>query len=106
MHPLSNDLAKKFSVSIHTEEQKNSYVANVFGHRVIDILLYRPELLFLACCKWEQFYNDRLPFSPLALTQEIAQFSESSRIAVDEFAEFVDDPSPFCEVGFDDISLF
>lgn len=105
-HPLCDDLANKFSVSIHTEEQKMSYVLNTFGHRVIDILLYRPELLFLACCKWEQFYNERLPFSPLALTQEIAQFSESSRIAVEEFAEVVDDPSPFSEVGFDDISLF
>lgn len=105
-HPLSDDLAQKFSVSIHTEEQKMSYVANVFGHRIIDILLYRPELLFLACCKWEQFYNDRLPFSPLALTQEVAQFSESSRIAVEEFREVADDPSPFSEVGFDDITLF
>ena len=83
-----------------------SYVANVFGHRIIDILLYRPELLFLACCKWEQFYDDRLPFSPLELTQEVAQFSESSRIAVDEFRDFADDPSPFSEDGFDDISLF
>lgn len=104
--PLSNDLARKFSVSIHTEEQKMSYVANIFGHRIIDILLYRPELLFLACCKWEQFYNERLPFSPLALTQEVAQFSESSRIAVEEFREVADDPSPFSEDGFDDISLF
>ena len=106
MHPLSDDLAKKFSVSIHTEEQKMSYVTSVFGHRIIDILLYRPELLFRACCKWEQFYNDRLPFSPLALTQEVAQFFESSRIAVDEFCELADDPSPFSEVGFDDICLF
>lgn len=106
LRPLGVDLAQKFSVSIHTEEQKMSYVANVFGHRIIDILLYRPELLFLACCKWEQFYNERLPFSPLALTQEVAQFSESSRIAVDEFREAADDPSPFSEVGFDDISLF
>lgn len=105
-HPLSDDLAQKFSVSIHTEEQKMSYVANVFGHRIIDILLYRPELLFLACCKWEQFYNERLPFSPLALTQEVAQFSESSRIAVEEFREVVDDPSPFSEDGFEDITLF
>lgn len=105
-HPLSDDLAQKFSVSIHTEEQKMSYVANVFGHRIIDILLYRPELLFLACCKWEQFYDEPLPFSPLALTQEVAQFSESSRIAVEEFREVSDDPSPFSEVGFDDISLF
>lgn len=105
-HPLSDDLAQKFSVSIHTEEQKMSYVANVFGHRIIDILLYRPELLFLACCKWEQFYNERLPFSPLALTQEVAQFSESSRIAVEEFREVADDPSPFCEDGFEDITLF
>lgn len=83
-----------------------SYVANVFGHRIIDILLYRPELLFLACCKWEKFYNEPLPFSPLALTQEVAQFSESSRIAVEEFHEVANDPSPFIEVGFDDISLF
>ena len=83
-----------------------SYVVNVFGHRIIDILLYRPELLFLACCKWEQFYNERLPFSPLALTQEVAQFSEASRIAVDEFRETADDPSPFSAVGFDDIILF
>lgn len=105
-HPLSDDLAKKFSVSIHTDEQKMSYVANVFGHRIIDILFYRPELLFLACCKWELFYNERLPFSPLALTQEVAQFWESSRIAVEEFADFVDDPSPFSDVEFDDISLF
>ena len=105
-HPLSNDFAQKFSVSIHTEEQKMSYVANVFGRRIIDILFYRPELLFLACCKWEQYYNERLPFSPLALIQEVSQFSESSRIAVDEFREFADDPSPFSEVGFDDISLF
>lgn len=104
--PLSDDLAKKFSVSIHNEEQKISYVANVFGHRIIDILLYRPEFLLLACCKWEQFYGDRLPFSPLALTHEVAQFSESSRIAVEEFRDFADDPSPFSEVGFDDISLF
>ena len=104
--PLSDDLAKKFSVSIRTEEQKMSYVANVFGHRIVDILLYRPELLFLACCKWEQYYNERLPFSPLDLSQEIAQFSESSRIAVEEFKEVADDPSPFSEVGFDDISLF
>lgn len=105
-HPLSDDLALKFSVSIRTEEQKMSYVANFFGHRIIDILLYRPEFLFLACCKWEQFYNERLPFSPLALTQEVAQFSESSRIAVEEFHDVADDPSPFSEVGFDDISLF
>lgn len=103
---LSVDLVQKFSVSIHTELQKMSYVANVFGHRIIDILLYRPDLLFLACCKWEQFYNERLPFSPLALTQEVAQFSEASRIAVDEFRETGDDPSPFSEVGFDDIILF
>lgn len=106
LHPLSSDLAQKFSVSIHTEEQKMSYVANVFGHRIIDILLYRPELFFLACCKWEHFYNERLPFSPLALSQEVAQFLESSRIAVEEFQEVVDDPSPFSEDGFDDISLF
>ena len=105
-HPLSDDLAKKFSVAIHTEDQKMQYVANTFGHRIIDILLYRPELLYLACCKWEQFYNEPLPFSPLALTQEIAQFSESSRIAVAEFADVADDPSPFSEVGFEDISLF
>lgn len=104
--PLSNDLVQMFCVSIHTEEQKMSYVANIFGHRIIDILLYRPELLFLACCKWEQFYNERLPFSPLELTQEVAQFSESSRIAVEEFREVVDDPSPFSEDGFDYISLF
>lgn len=105
-HPLCDDLAKKFSVSIHSEEHKMSYVVNIFGHRIIDILLYCPELLTLACCKWEQFYNDRLPFSPLALSQEVAQFSESSRIAFDEFRELADDPSPFSEVGFDDISLF
>ena len=105
-HPLSDDLAQKFSVFIHTVEQKMSYVANVFGHRIIDILLYRPELLFLACCKWEQYYNECLPFSPLELTQEISQFSESSRIAFEEFKEVVDYPSPFSEVGFDDISLF
>lgn len=105
-HPLSDDLAKKFSVSIHTEEQKMSYVANVFGHRIIDILLYRPDLLCLACCKWELFYNERLPFSPLELSHEVAQFSESSRIAVDEFCEVGDVPSSFSEVGFDDISLF
>lgn len=83
-----------------------SYVSNIFGHRVIDILLYRPELLFLACCKWEQFYNERLPFSPLAFTQEVAQFFESSRIAVEEFREFAEDPSPFSADGFEDISLF
>lgn len=106
LHPLSDDLALKFSVSIHTEEQKMSYVANIFGHRIIDILLYRPELLFLACSKWEQFYNERLPFSPLELTQEVAQFSEASRISVEEFREVVDDPSPFSEDGFNDISLF
>lgn len=105
-HPLSDDLAKKFSVAIHTEDQKMQYVANTFGHRILDILLYRPELLYLACCKWEQFYNEQLPFSPLVLMQEIAQFSESSRIAVAEFAEVADDPSPFSEDGFEDISLF
>lgn len=105
-HPLSDDLAQKFSVSIHTEEEKMTYVANVFGHRIIDILLYCPVLLVLACFKWERFYGERLPFSPLALVQEVAQFSESSRIAVEEFHEVVDDPSPFSEVGFDDITLF
>lgn len=106
MHPLSDDLANKFSVSIHTEEQKISYVVNTFGHRIIDILLYRPDLLFLACCKWEQYYDEHLLFSPLALTQEVVQFFESSRIAVEEFCEVADDPSPFSEDGFDDISLF
>lgn len=105
-HPLSNDLAQKFSVSVHTEEQKMSYVVNIFGYRIIDILFYRPELLFLAFCKWEQFYNERLPFSPLDFIQEVAQFSEASRIAVEEFGEVVDDPSPFSADGFDDISLF
>lgn len=105
-HPLSDDLAKKFVVSIHTEEQKLSYVANSFGHRIIDILLYRSDLLFLACCKWEQYYNERLPFSPLELSQFVAQFFESSRIAFEEFREIVDEPSPFCADGFDDISLF
>lgn len=104
-HPLSDDLAQIFSVSIHSEEQKMSYVANIFGHRVIDILLYRPELLFLACCKWEKFYNERLPFSPLELIQEVAQFSESSRIAVEEFREVVES-SLFSEDGVDDITLF
>lgn len=83
-----------------------SYVVNIFGHRIIDILLYRPELLFLACSKWEQFYGERLPFLPLALTLEVAQFSESSRIAVEEFREVADDPSPFSEDGFEDITLF
>lgn len=106
LRPLSDDLAQKFAVSIHTEEQKMSYVATVFGHRIIDILLYRPQFLFLACCKWEQYYNESLPFSSLALTQEIAQFLESSRIASEEFREVADDPSLFSEVGFDDISLF
>lgn len=105
-HPLSDVVAQEFSVAIHTEEEKISYVANVFGHRIIDILFYRPVLLIRACCKWEQFYGEHLPFSPLALVQEVAQFSESSRIAVEEFADVVDDPSPFSEVGFDDISLF
>lgn len=105
-HPLSDDLAQKFSVSIHTEVNKMCYVANVFGHRIIDILLYRPDLLFLVCSKWEQFYNERLPFSPFALTQEVAQFSESSRISVHEFREVADDSSPFSEVAFDDITLF
>lgn len=105
-HSLSDDLVKKFSVSIHTEEQKMSYLSNVFGHRIIDILLYRPDLLFLACCKWEQFYNERLPFSPLALINEVSQFSESSRISVSEFCELADEPSPFSEDAFDDISLF
>lgn len=104
--PLSDEFAQKFRVAIHTEEQKMSYVANVFGHRIIDILFYRPELLFLSCSKWEQFYNERLPFSPLDLIKELAQFFESSRISVEEFTEIADDPSPFSEVGFDDISLF
>lgn len=106
LHPLSDDLAQKISVSIHTEDQKMSYVAHVFGHRIIDILLYRPELLFIACCKWERFYNDRLPFSPLELTHEVAQFSESSRISAAEFCDLSDEPSPFSEDGFDYISLF
>lgn len=105
-HPLNDDIVQKFSVSIHTDEEKMCYVARVFGHRIIDILLYRPVLLILACCKWEQFYKERLPFSHLAFTQEVAQFSESSRIAVEEFHEVADEPSPFSEVGFDDISLF
>lgn len=103
---LSDDLAKKFAVAIHTEEQKLSYVANTFGHRIIDILFYRSDLLFRACCKWEQYYNERLPFSPVELSQFVAQFFESSRIACGEFLEIVDDPSPFCEDGFDYISLF
>lgn len=106
LHPISNDLAQKFSVSIHTEERKMSYVANIFGHRIIDILLYRPDLLFIACCKWEQFYSEPLSFTPLELTQEVAQFSESSRIAAYEFHEVVEDPSPFSEDGFEDIILF
>lgn len=105
-HPLSDDLAQKFSVALHTDEDKMTYVATVFGHRIIDIMFYRPVLLILACSKWEQFYKERLPFSPLALTQEVAQFFESSRIAVEEFAELVDDPSPFSEDGFKDITLF
>lgn len=105
-HPLSDDLAKKFSVSIHTEEQKISYVANTFGHRIIDILFYRPDMLFLACCKWEQYYSERLPFSPLELTQDVGQFFEASRISFEEFREIADEPTPFCEDGFDDISLF
>lgn len=105
-HPLSDVVAQEFSVAIHTEEEKISYVANVFGHRIIDILFYRPVLLILACCKWEQFYGERLPFSPLALVQEVAQFSESSRIAVEEFADVADDPSPFSEDGFENIILF
>lgn len=106
LHPISNDLAQKFSVSIHTEEHKMSYVANIFGHRIIDILLYRPDLLFIASCKWEQFYSEPLPFTPFELTQEVAQFSESSRIAAYEFLEVVEDPSPFSEDGFEDIILF
>lgn len=106
LHPICNDLVQKFSVSIHTEEEKMSYVANIFGHRIIDILLYRPDLLFISCCKWEQFYNERLPFTPLELTQEVAQFSESSRISAYEFLEVVEDPSPFSEDGFEDITLF
>ena len=105
-HPLSNDLAQKFSVSIHTEEQKLSYVANTFGHRIIDILLYRPDLVFSVCCKWERFYNESLPFSPLAFSLEVSQFAESSRIAADEFLEVADYPSPFSEDGFEDITLF
>ena len=105
-HPVSSDLSQKFSVSIHDQEQKMSYVANVFGHRIIDILFYRPDLLYLACCKWEQFYNECLPFSSLALSRELSQFSESSRIAVEEFHEVVDEPSPFSEDGFEDITLF
>ncbi len=105
-HPLSNDLAQKFSVSIHTEEQKLSYVADTFGHRIIDILLYRPDLVFSVCCKWERFYNESLPFSPLAFSLEVSQFVESSRIAADEFREVADDPSPFIEDGFEDITLF
>ena len=106
LHPISDDLAQKFSVSIHTEEQKLSYVANTFGHRIIDILLYRPDLVFSVCCKWECFYKESLPFSPLAFSLEVSQFAESSRIAADEFREVADLPSPFSEDGFDDITLF
>ena len=105
-HPLSDVVSQEFSVSIHTDEEKMTYVANFFGHRIIDILFYRPVLLYLACCKWEQFYGERLPFSPLALVQELAQFFESSRIAVEEFVDVADDPSSFSDVGSDDISLF
>lgn len=106
LHPISNDLAQKFSVSIHTEEQKLSYVANIFGHRIIDILLYRPDLVFSVCCKWECFYNESLPFSPLAFSLEVSQFAESSRIAAAEFREVADFPSSFSEDGFEDITLF
>lgn len=105
-HPLSDDLVQKSYFSIHTDEKKMSYVVNVFGHRIIDILFYRPDLLILACCKWEQFYNQRLPFSLLELSHEVAQFSECCRIAAEEFHEVADAPSLFSEVGFDDISLF
>lgn len=103
---LDRDIAQKMEVAIHTEEQKMSYVSNVFGHRVIDILLYRPDLLFLSCCKWEQYYGERLPFAPTQLTACVAEFSESSRISVEEFREIADEPSPFTGEGFEDITLF
>ena len=105
--PLQNDIIVNVNHAIHSEDQKNAYVYDTFGRRIIDGLLYRPDLVIRACCDWESFYSESLPFSPLALVAQIASFAESSRIAASEFVEIPESyESPFNSVGFDEINIF
>lgn len=105
--PLQGDIIVNVNHAIHSEDQKNAYVYDTFGRRIIDGLLYRPDLVIRACCDWESFYSESLPFSPLALVAQIASFAESSRIAAAEFVEIPESyESPFNPVGFDEINIF
>lgn len=105
--PLQGDIIVNVNHAIHSEDQKNAYVYDTFGRRIIDGLLYRPDLVIRACCDWESFYSESLPFSPLALVAQIASFAESSRIAASEFVEIPESyESPFNPVGFDEINIF
>lgn len=105
--PLQGDIIVNVNHAIHSEDQKNAYVYDTFGRRIIDGLLYRPDLVIRACCDWESFYSESLPFSPVALVAQIASFAESSRIAAAEFTEISESyESPFNPVGFDEINIF
>ena len=105
--PLQGDIIVNVNHAIHSEDQKNAYVYDTFGRRIIDGLLYRPDLVIRACCDWESFYSESLPFSPVAFVAQIASFAESSRIAAAEFVEIPESyESPFNPVGFDEINLF
>lgn len=105
--PLQGDIIVNVNHAIHSEDQKNAYVYDTFGRRIIDGLLYRPDLVIRACCDWESFYSESLPFSPVSLVAQIASFAESSRIAASEFVEIPESyESPFNPVGFDEINIF
>lgn len=105
--PLQGDIISKVNCAVHSEDQKNAYVYDTFGRRIIDGLLFRPDLVIRACYDWESFYSESLPFSPLALVSQIASFAESSRIADAEFSEVPESyESPFNPVGFDEINIF
>ena len=104
---MQGDIISKVNSAVHSEDAKNAYVYDTFGRRIIDGLLYRPDLVIRACCDWESFYSESLPFSPVALVAQIASFAESSRIASAEFAENPESyESPFNPVGFDEINIF
>lgn len=104
---MQGDIIVNVNHAIHSEDQKNAYVYDTFGRRIIDGLLYRPDLVIRACCDWESFYSESLPFSPVALVAQIASFAESSRIAAAEFVEISESyESPFNPVGFDEINIF
>lgn len=104
--PLQGDIISHVNHVIHSEDQKNAYVYDTFGRRIIDGLLYCPNLVIRACCDWESFYSESLPFSPFALVACIASFAESSRIVASEFVEVPESyESPFNPVGFDEIDI-